>query len=106
MINNGFQNPNDPDNSQIKSAIRQWLLAYLEKEQKENANVAEKNQYRIDINEFRCSDSGCLHTETILTVVSSENQRFFKIAKPLVFIRKWDFQQLTEVQSNSSGHQH
>jgi NurA-like 5'-3' nuclease len=82
-----FNNPLDPDDLKIKAAIRLWANDYL----------ALTADYQLDILEHQCSDASCLHAETVLKVENTEGSRFFKIAKPLTFVRKIDIQNMKEI---------
>lgn len=105
---NPFTNPLDPDNSKAKDILKNWLSAKL----KLTANA------RIDITEFQCADPGCLHSETIFYVSDSptpamtlskplpENTQVYKIAKPMVFIRKWDIDAISLTTVNRPAHKH
>jgi hypothetical protein len=66
----------------------------------------------LKIEEQHCSESSCLYTETLLTFTfeneDGDNQtHYFRIKKPLVFIRKYDFDLLQSVASPYAGaHRH
>ncbi len=94
---NSFKNPFDPDNSQTKALLKQWIATKL----KLSPHAV------VEILEHHCSDSACLHAETIFritdfvtegpnlqtsrgTIIPILEENLYKIAKPLVFIRKWD----------------
>lgn len=83
-----FTNPNDPHNTQLNATLKRWIS---EKLQLNDVAV-------IDIIEHQCTDASCLHAETIFQVKNREGESaFYKIAKPLVFIRKWDVDGMKKV---------
>jgi hypothetical protein len=86
-----FINPNDPSNTQLNTTLKRWIS---EKLQLSDAAV-------IEIQEHQCTDANCLHAETIFMVKSGANTEggndFYKIAKPLVFIRKWDVDTMKKI---------
>lgn len=91
-----FKNPNDPENIQIKTAIRQWIIDRFKLDESIN----------IDIVENRCTEASCVHAETIILVSDTEGSRFYKISKPLVFIRKLDVSLMPEMQTKPQVHKH
>jgi hypothetical protein len=93
---NRFTNPFDPDNTKIKAALRQWALAHLQLE----------DTTPVDIIEHTCSEPNCVHAETVISVGDTEGGRFFKISKPLVYIRKWDVPHWKEISHQQVTHQH
>jgi hypothetical protein len=86
-----FTNPNDPNNTQLNATLKRWISDKL---QLSDTAV-------IEIQEHQCTDASCLHAETIFQIKNSENREEFgdlyKIAKPLVFIRKWDVEGMKKV---------
>ena len=99
---NAFKNPLDPDNLKAKDLLKKWLSTKLKLEATAH----------IDITEYQCADPGCLHAETVFKVSEllntpsqrdafgrgiNEGVRIYKIAKPLVFIRQWDIDGITQV---------
>ena len=95
-----FTNPLDPDNIKLKITLSQWITAkWL------LSPTAE-----IEINEMLCAEPSCIHTETIFKISDVQDEiktvRFYKISKPLVYIRKWDFDNLQESSSINSVHKH
>jgi hypothetical protein len=76
-----FTNPNDPNNIALKVKLTNWIM--------EKYDLKESPQ--LEIIEKRCSDSGCMHSETEI-IITLNNQLFKKItiSKPLVYVRKWD----------------
>lgn len=109
-----FYNPNDASNAAQLAAIRTWLTAYFQKNGVDTGGGAfsENLDFELTVEEQHCGASGCLHTETLLAVSfydEAENLKkmYFRIKKPLVFIRKFDFEQLQSVDSPQSGaHRH
>lgn len=91
-----FKNPNDPENIQIKTAIRQWTIARFKLDE----------SIGIDIIENRCTEASCVHSETVISVSDTEGSRFYKISKPLVFIRKLDVSLMQEMPAKHQLHKH
>jgi hypothetical protein len=91
-----FHNPLDPDDINIKSAIKKWTIDLL----KLNADS------EIEITENLCSEASCVYAETVVKVVYTEGSLFYKITKPLTFIRKLDVQNMTEIKEQMSTHKH
>ena len=97
---NAFKNPLDPDNLKAKDLLKKWLSTKL----KLGATA------RIDIAEYQCADPGCIHAETIFKVSESLNTpeginevgQIYKIAKPLVFIRRWDIDGIIQMTNSKS----
>jgi hypothetical protein len=84
-----FINPLDPEDLNVKAAITKWAFDFLKLD--EGAH--------LDIVEHVCSDASCLHSETVLKVENKEGVVFYKIAKPLTFIRKIDVENMKEMGS-------
>jgi hypothetical protein len=77
---NNFTNPNDPTNEGLKALLRKWLEEKLD-----------TKDFDFELGEHYCSDSSCLHAETILEIKQGTDEvKRIVIAKPLVFVRKWD----------------
>jgi hypothetical protein len=96
---NVFKNPLDPENIEIKKAIQKWVIERFKLE----------NSVQIEIIEHRCTEASCVHAETIITVSSAsgtEGGAFYKIAKPLVFIRKIDIALMQKIEAKPKRHQH
>jgi hypothetical protein len=98
-----FKNPLDPDDINIKSAIKKWTIDLLKLEA----------DSEIEITENLCSEASCVYAETLVKVVytdlsrgNREGSRFFKITKPLTFIRKLDVQNMSEIKEVNSTHKH
>ena len=79
-----FINPLDPNDLNIKAAIKKWAFDFLQLD----------DAAQLDIVEHICSEASCLHAETVLKVEYTEGVHFYKIAKPLTFIRKIDIQNM------------
>ncbi len=102
---NQFRNPLDPDNLKAKDLLKKWLSIKL----KLGATA------HIDITEYQCAEPSCLHSETVFKVSQSlntpkginEGVQIYKIAKPLVFIRQWDIDAISEsIESKNLVHKH
>ncbi|MBL7818331.1 MAG: hypothetical protein JNL70_25185 [Saprospiraceae bacterium] len=91
-----FKNPLDPDNSQIKQAIRKWI--------REQMSLDEA--ITIDISEHNCSETNCVYAETMISVDDTEGVRFYKIAKPLIYVRKLDILSMRESKIRGLSHRH
>ena len=101
-----FKNPLDPENIAIKKAIRQWVIARFKLD----------DSIDIDIVEQGCTEASCVYAETIISVKKSdytdlsryirEERRFFKITKPLVYIRKIDIALMVETAVKPTVHRH
>jgi hypothetical protein len=76
-----FTNPNDPENVLLKAKLNEWII---DKYQLSTIPV-------LEITEKKCSDSGCMHSETEIQIwVNSQLFKTLSISKPLVYVRKWD----------------
>ena len=102
---NAFKNPLDPENLKAKDLLKKWLSTKLK--------LGETAH--IDITEYQFADPGCLHSETIFKVSESLNTpeginevgQIYKIAKPLVFIRQWDIDTISQtIESKNVVHKH
>ena len=98
---NAFKNPLDPNNLKAKDLLKKWLSTKL----KLGLTA------HIEIIEYQCSDPSCLHAETVFRVFDSPetegDSQDYKISKPLVFIRKWDIDVITQMtDSKSALHKH
>ena len=91
-----FNNPLDPDDLKIRAAIKQWAIDFLELE----------TSIEIEIIEHLCTEASCVHAETVLKIENTEGSSFFKIAKPLTFIRKLDVQNMKKMSSSNNVHRH
>lgn len=96
---NVFKNPLDPENIEIKKAIQKWVIERFKLE----------NSVQIEIIEHRCTEASCVHAETVISVLNvrdTEGVAFYKIAKPLVYIRKIDIALMQKVAAKPKPHQH
>jgi hypothetical protein len=91
-----FINPLDPEDLNVKAAIKKWASDSLK--------LDEATQ--MDIVEHVCSDASCLHSETVLKVENREGVHFYKMAKPLTFIRKIDVLNMKEIDTHATVHNH
>ncbi len=99
-----FKNPLDPDNIQIRMAIRKWLIDCFKLDE----------SARIEIVEHRCSEASCVHAETVISVAYSDDTSrdnregvyYYKISKPLVFIRKIDVSLIKVLTQKPQVHRH
>lgn len=76
-----FTNPNDPENVQT--------LAWI---QKQASLALETATETISVEELSCNESSCLHATVVIGWSNDANIKYFKIPKPLVFIRKGDIE--------------
>ncbi len=91
-----FKNPLDPENIQVKKAIRQWVIVRF---------TLDESVY-IDIVEHQCSEASCVHAETVISIENTEGSESYKIAKPLVYIRKIDVAVMQKMVSKTAVHRH
>ena len=94
-----FKNPLDPENIDIKKAIRQWVIARFKLD----------DSVVIGIVEHGCTEASCVYAETVISLengVFTEGGRFFKITKPLVYIRKIDIALMAETAVKPTVHRH
>jgi hypothetical protein len=88
-----FTNPNDPNNTQLNATLKRWI----------SEKLLLNDAASIKIQEHHCTDASCLHAETVFQVKKGEDTQereggdLYKIAKPLVFIRKWDVEAMRKV---------
>jgi hypothetical protein len=99
-----FINPLDPENHQIKAALRLWLIERL----KLDADAV------VQILEQTCTEPSCVYAETVIVIEntghrasaeSGKEVQFYKITKPLVYIRKGDLDRLERIEKVES-HRH
>ncbi|MEY4937631.1 MAG: hypothetical protein RIS64_3990 [Bacteroidota bacterium] len=76
-----FINPNDPNNFQTIAWIEKQVRILLETE----AGI-------ISIEELSCHDSSCIHATSVICWANELDIQYFKISKPLVFIKKRDIE--------------
>jgi hypothetical protein len=87
-----FINPHDPDNIALKKTLSDWLKAKL----------ALDDDTEVSIHEHLCSEPSCVHAETVFRVENGQNTEgplFYKIAKPIVYIRKWDLDAMKKIET-------
>jgi hypothetical protein len=77
-----FINPNDENGEKTRETLRRWVVERLKL----------TNVDSVVIQEHVCTDPGCLHAETVFKVENTEGVALYKIAKPLVYVRKWDIE--------------
>ena len=96
---NAFKNPLDPENIDIQKAIRKWVTEQLKLDSSKHINIIE----------HRCTEASCVHAETVISVSNgqdTEGGTFYKIAKPLVFIRKIDIALMQVLPMQPKPHRH
>jgi hypothetical protein len=76
-----FINPNDPNNLQT--------LAWIERQTR---LLLETEVGTISVEELSCNEAGCLQATSVICWANDADIRYFKIFKPLVFIRKRDIE--------------
>ncbi len=94
-----FSNPLDPQNERLFITLTQWL----------KEKFAFSNEAILEFNELKCAESSCIHHETAIKVTEPHQPNapyFFKIAKPLIYIRRWDIDALKPLPSAPVGHTH
>ncbi|MBC7485843.1 MAG: hypothetical protein H7282_03735 [Cytophagaceae bacterium] len=82
-----FVNPNDTANTKLHQLIRTWV----------KDKFALEEPLELLVSEIRCVDAGCPDVDTYITVIKDDQSRKFRIAKPLVYVRKWDIDGMREV---------
>ena len=96
-MNTRFQNPNDPDNILLMQTLKKWLIQ----------KFSDCTESDIHITELACTDPHCVHTETLFTITKNAEKQHYKVAKPLVYIRKWDIEALKRIESQAAiAHKH
>ena len=94
---NKFTNPNDPENAQLKAVLKRWI----------SEKLTLSSETLIEIEEHQCTEASCVHAETVFQVKNTEGgYDVYKIAKPLVFIRKWDIEGMKKSTSKLVLHKH
>ncbi|NJN33239.1 MAG: hypothetical protein HC817_02290 [Saprospiraceae bacterium] len=94
-----FKNPLDPQNERLFTTLTQWL--------KERFGLS--NDVTIEFNEHKCAEPSCIHHETIIKIIDPNRgdvPYFLKIAKPLIYIRRWDIDALQLKVNAPIGHKH
>lgn len=82
-----FVNPNDTANTKLHLLIRTWV--------KDKFGLEEPLE--LLVSEIKCADVGCPDIDTYITIIKDDQSRKFRIAKPLVYVRKWDIDGMREV---------
>jgi hypothetical protein len=82
-----FVNPNDTGNAKLYALIGQWV----------RARFALDDQAEISVSEIKCTDPGCPDIDTYIYVKTEQGLKKYRIAKPLVYVRKWDIDGMREV---------
>ena len=82
-----FVNPNDTANIRLHQLIRTWV----------KDKFALEEPLELLVSEIKCTDPGCPDIDTYITVIKDDQSRKFRIAKPLVYVRKWDIDGMREV---------
>jgi hypothetical protein len=82
-----FINPHDPNNTALKKTLSDWLKVKL----------ALDDDTEVSIHEHLCSEPSCVHAETVFRTENTEGVSFYKIAKPIVYVRKWDLDGLKKI---------
>ena len=93
---NAFKNPLDPENIHIRTAIRKWVIDRFKLDESADIGIVEHN----------CSEASCVHAETVISVLNTEGGHFYKIAKPLVFVRKIDVSLMQQMSAKPQAHRH
>ena len=104
-----FKNPLDPENIDTKKAIRQGVIARFKLD----------DSVVIGIVEHGCTEASCVYAETVISLENGvfteggrnpdsfgKGRRFFKITKPLVYIRKIDIALMEETAVKPTVHRH
>jgi hypothetical protein len=76
-----FINPNDPNNFQT--------IIWIEKQVR---TLLETDLGTISVEELSCNDSSCIHATSVICWANELDIRYFKIFKPLVYIKKRDIE--------------
>lgn len=85
-----FVNPNDTANTKLHTLIRTWV--------KDKFALAEP--FDVAVSEIKCADPGCPDIDTYISIHQEGSFRKFRIAKPLVYVRKWDIEGMREVSAS------
>ena len=98
-----FNNPLNPEDINIKIAIKKWTVDVLKL----------NDDAEVDIIENLCTEASCVYAETLIKVQNTEESQdnregslFYKITKPLTFIRKLDVQNMTQIKEITATHKH
>jgi hypothetical protein len=82
-----FINPHDPDNTALKITLTNWLKVKL----------TLNDDTTVSIHEHLCSEPSCVHAETVFRTENNQEVSFYKITKPIVYVRKWDLDGLKKI---------
>ena len=85
-----FINPNDTANTKLHTLIRTWV----------KDKFALQEPLELIVSEIKCADLGCPDIDTYITFIKDGQSRKFRIAKPLVYVRKWDIEGMREVSAS------
>ncbi len=91
-----FTNPLDPENIALKKAIQQWIIARFKLDETVDIRIVE----------HACTEASCVHAETVISIENTEGVTNYKIAKPLVYIRKIDITLMQKMLSKTVLHRH
>lgn len=86
-----FVNPNDVTNTKLNRLIMQWV----------------RDKFMLDdavevvVSEIKCTDPGCPDIDTYIYVNFEHGLKKYRIAKPLVYVRKWDIDGMREVTASN-----
>ncbi len=80
-----FRNPFDKDNVTITKKVKEWTAIHFTLSTNDIVLVSEVN----------CIEPNCPDYETEIIIVKSHgNKQYYKIRKPLTYVRKWDINAL------------
>ncbi len=85
-----FVNPNDTANTKLHTLIRTWV----------KDKFALTEPFDLSVSEIKCADPGCPDIDTYITLHQEGQSRKFRIAKPLVYVRKWDIDGMREMSAS------
>ena len=80
-----FKNPFDPDNTIIKAKIKEWIGNSIKAEKAVNIEITEL---------LHCLDRLCPDMTTKICISFKGETKTYTVAKPLVYVRKWDIEAL------------
>ena len=82
-----FTNPNDQAKTKLHALIGQWV----------RDKFSLTDEAVISVTEIKCADVGCPDIDTYIHIKQGEVLQKYRIAKPLVYVRKWDIDGMREV---------
>lgn len=82
-----FINPNDKANTKLYTLISQWV--------KDKFSLPIEAE--VSVSEIKCADPGCPDIDTYITLTYDGLSKRYRIAKPLVYVRKWDIDAMIEI---------